>query len=194
MKRAILMCLLSVAALSSDGETVGHADAIADQVVDMSSWSTTRIAAYRKRVQLTQKPEAVLRIPSIALVVPVFAGTSPTILDQAAGRVERTSPFGASGNTVIAAHRDGFFRALRNVKVGDVLQLDLPEATVTYHIVSTRIVDPSETSVLRATAEPTLTLVTCYPFYFAGSAPQRFIVRAVRAPNAEEIRLSRARR
>ncbi|GFE82719.1 hypothetical protein GCM10011487_47190 [Steroidobacter agaridevorans] len=184
--------LLSVAALSGDG-AMGHADTIADHVVDMSSWSATRIAAYRKRVPLQQKPEAMLRIPSVGLVVPVFAGTSPEILDQAAGRIERTSPFGASGNTGIAAHRDGFFRVLRDVKVGDVLQVDLPEATVSYRIVSTRVVDPSETSVLRATAEPTITLVTCYPFYFAGSAPQRFIVRAMRAPNAEEIRLSRAR-
>ena len=96
----------------------------------MSSWSPSRIAAYRKRVALEQKPEAILRIPSIKLVVPVFAGTSTAILDQAAGRIEGTSPFGSSGNTGIAAHRDGFFRALRSVKVGDVLQVDLPDLTV----------------------------------------------------------------
>lgn len=192
VRLATVAWLLSVVALSGDG-AIGHADAIADHVVDMSAWSATRIAAYRKRVPLKRKPEAVLRIPSIGLVVPVFAGTSPEILDQGAGRIERTSPFGASGNTGIAAHRDGFFRGLRDVKVGDVLQVDLPEATVSYQIVSTRVVDPSETRVLRATTEPTITLVTCYPFYFAGSAPQRFIVRATRAPDAEEIRLSRAR-
>ncbi|WP_129645245.1 class D sortase [Peristeroidobacter agariperforans] len=189
---AVIVALLLSAVALSGATAIEHADTVADHVVDMSSWSATRIAAYRNRAPLKQKPEAILRIPSIGLVVPVFAGTSPEILDQAAGRIERTSPFGASGNTGIAAHRDGFFRALRNVKVGDVLQVDLPDATVSYRIVSTRIVDPSETGVLRATTEPTITLVTCYPFYFAGSAPQRFIVRATRAPNAEDIRLSRA--
>lgn len=192
MRPAIVIWLLGVVALSGAG-AIGHADAIADHVVDMSTWSAARIAAYGKRVPLDHKPEAVLRIPSIGLVVPVYAGTSAAVLDQGAGRIDRTSPFGASGNTGIAAHRDSFFRALRDVKVGDVLQVDLPEATVTYQIVSTRVIDPSETSVLRATAEPTITLVTCYPFYFVGSAPQRFIVRAELATKGEEIRLSRAR-
>lgn len=191
-KHLIAAWLLGIVALSGQGAT-RHAEAVADQFVDMSSWSSSRIAAYRKRVELNQKPEAILRIPSIELVVPVFAGTSTAILDQAAGRIEGTSSFGASGNIGIAAHRDSFFRALRDLKVGDVLQVDLPDATVTYTIISTRVVDPAETSVLRPTAEPTITLVTCYPFYFVGPAPQRFIVRATRAPKAEEIRLSRAR-
>jgi len=191
-RHLIAAWLLGVLMLSGDG-AVSHADAAVDHFVDMSAWSATRIAAYRKRIQLDQKPEAILRIPSIALVVPVFAGTGTAILDQAAGRIEGTSPFGASGNIGIAAHRDGFFRALSGVKVGDVLQIDLPDATVTYNIVSMRVVDPSETSVLRPTTEPTITLVTCYPFYFTGPAPQRFVVRATRAPKAEEIRLSRAR-
>jgi len=190
-RNLIFAWLLSLAALSGQ-QTASHADALADQFVDMSSWSSSRIAAYRKRVALDQKPEAILRIPSIKLVVPVFAGTSAAILDQAAGRIEGTSRPAAPGNTGIAAHRDGFFRALRNVQVGDALQLDLPNATLTYNVVSTSVVEPSETSVLRPTAEPTITLVTCYPFYFAGSAPQRFIVRATRAQKAEEIRLSRA--
>lgn len=192
VRQVIATWLLGFVVLGGHG-SISHADALADRRVDMSAWSKSRIAAYRQRVQLQQKPEAVLRIPSIDLVVPVFAGTSAAVLDQAAGRVEGTSQFGASGNTGIAAHRDGFFRALRGVQVGDVLQLDLPDATLTYTVVSTRVVDPGETSVLRPTAEPTITLVTCYPFYFVGPAPQRFIVRATRAPKPEEIRLSRAR-
>jgi sortase A len=171
---------------------LGSAANSADSI-DMSSWSASRIAAYQKRPALDQKPEAVLRIPSIDLVVPVFAGTSATILDQGAGRIEGTSPFGESGNTGIAAHRDGFFRALRFVKVGDALQVQLSDTTLTYRVVTTRVIDPSETSVLRPTGDPTITLVTCYPFYFVGSAPQRFIVRATRVPKAEKMRLSRAR-
>jgi sortase A len=190
-RHLIAACLLGVVAWCGHGAT--GADALADHVVDMSSWSANRIAAFRKRAQLQQKPEAILRIPGIGLVVPVFAGTSTAILDQGAGHIEGTSPFGASGNTGIAAHRDGFFRGLHGVKVGDVVQVDLPDATLTYQVMSTRVVDPSETSVLRPTTEPIITLVTCYPFYFVGSAPQRFIVRAMRLPKAEEIRLSRAR-
>jgi len=189
LSQVIVAGLLSLPTMGAQ-QAASH-DAVADQFVDMSSWSATRIAAYRKRVELHRKPEAMLRIPSIELVVPVFDGTSAAILDQAAGRIEGTSRFGASGNTGIAAHRDGFFRALRDVQVGDLLQVDLPDATLTYTVVSTRVVDPSETRVLRATAEPTITLVTCYPFYFSGPAPQRFIVRATQAPEPEEIRLSR---
>jgi sortase A len=175
-------------------DAIADADSVAGHVIDMSYWSATRIAAYRKNVRPGQKPEATLKIPSIALVVPVFAGTSEAILDRGAGRIEGTSQFGASGNTGIAAHRDGFFRALRLVKVGDLLQIELPEITLTYKIVSTRVVDPSETSVLGPMDEPTITLVTCYPFYFVGSAPQRFIVHATRVSSSEEIRLARARR
>jgi sortase A len=169
-----------------------YADSVAGHVIDMSSWSANRIAAYRKPMP-EQKPEALLRIPSIDLVVPVFAGTGDSFLDHGAGRIEGTSQFGANGNTGIAAHRDGFFRALRHVKVGDVLQVQLPETTLTYKIASTRVVDPSETSVLGPMTEPTITLVTCYPFYFVGSAPQRFIVHATRISNHGRIRLTRAR-
>jgi sortase A len=191
--RAVIAAWLLGALISSGHGAISHADTAVDHFVDMSSWSASRIAAYRNRVQLDQKPEAILRIPSIGLVVPVFAGTGTAILDQAAGRIEGTSPFGASGNIGIAAHRDGFFRSLSRVEVGDVLQVDLPDATLTYNIVNLRVIDPSETSVLRPTAEPTITLVTCYPFYFAGPAPQRFVVRATRKLEAEEIRLSEAR-
>ncbi len=166
--------------------------ALADQVVDMSSWSASRIAAYRHSAMPAEKPEAMLRIPSVNLVVPVFAGTSEAVLDHGAGRIEGTSRFGTGGNTGIAAHRDGFFRALRKVKVGDVLQVELPATTLTYRIVRTRVVEPSETSVLGPTHEPTITLVTCYPFYFVGSAPRRFIVRATRESMDEESRLARA--
>lgn len=185
--------LLAVVLLDGPG-AIAHADSVAGHVIDMSAWSATRIAAYRNNAMPDMKPEAVLRIPSIDLIVPVFAGTSESILDHGAGRIEGTSHFGAWGNTGIAAHRDGFFRALRNVKVGEVLQVELPETTLTYKIVSTRVVDPSETSVLGPMDEPTITLVTCYPFYFVGSAPQRFIVQATRVSTAEEIRLARARR
>lgn len=152
-----------------------------DTDIDMSAWSAKRIASYLDPAQSPETPEAVLRIPGIGLTVPVFADTSEANLNRGAGRIAGTPRFGESGNTGIAAHRDGFFRALRQVRRGDAVHLDLPYGTRTYQVVSIRIVDPSDISVLNDSPEPTLTLVTCYPFYFVGPAPKRFIVRARRA-------------
>ncbi len=150
--------------------------------VDMSTWSRERIAQYRASLHAEGIPEAVLRIPSVKLVVPVFEGTSEENLNRGAGRIEGTAHIGELGNVGIAAHRDGFFRVLKDVRVGSVLQLDRLDGTDTYRIVATTVVDPSDVSVLAATSEHSITLVTCYPFYFVGSAPQRFIVRAEKTP------------
>ncbi|HKQ15695.1 MAG TPA: sortase, partial [Steroidobacteraceae bacterium] len=80
------------------------------------------------------------------------------------------------------AHRDGFFRVLKAARVGQTLVLQRLDGSATYRIVSTAIVEPSNVSVLAATTKDAITLVTCYPFYFVGSAPQRFIVRAEKTP------------
>jgi len=152
------------------------------QPVDMSTWSRERIAHYRAALQATAIPQAVLRIPSLNLAVPVFEGTSEDNLNRGAGRIEGTAHIGEAGNIGIAAHRDGFFRVLKDVRVGQVLLLERLDTTDSYRIVATTIVDPSDVSVLAATATHSITLVTCYPFYFVGSAPQRFIVRAEKTP------------
>lgn len=154
----------------------------ATERVDMSTWSRTRIAQYRAAVHAGGVPEAVLRIPSLNLVVPVFEGTSEENLNRGAGRIEGTAHIGESGNIGIAAHRDGFFRALKDVRAGQSLTLERLDGTDTYRIVATAIVEPSDVSVLAATDRQAITLVTCYPFYFVGSAPQRFIVRAEKTP------------
>jgi sortase A len=148
---------------------------------DMSTWSSKRIEQYREAVRAAGTPLALLQIPSLKLVVPVFEGTSEQNLNRGAGRIEGTALLGETGNVGIAAHRDGFFRALKDVKVGDLLLLERLGTVDTYEVVSTTIVDPSDVSVLAPTATSSVTLVTCYPFYFVGSAPQRFIVRAERA-------------
>lgn len=150
--------------------------------VDMSTWSRERIAQYRASLHAEGIPEAVLRIPSLKLVVPVFEGTSEENLNRGAGRIEGTAHIGELGNVGIAAHRDGFFRVLKDVRVGSLLELDRLEGTDTYRIVATTVVDPSDVSVLAATSKHSITLVTCYPFYFVGSAPQRFIVHAEKTP------------
>jgi len=148
--------------------------------VDMKLWSPNRVKAYK--VALTREtPQtlAILRIPRLKLEVPVYDGTSDAVLDLAAGRIEDTALPGTVGNVGIAAHRDGFFRVLKDVKEGDALVLDTPVATEQYRVEWIRITTPDDVSVIEPTPGPSVTLVGCYPFYHVGPAPKRFIVRAV---------------
>jgi sortase A len=146
---------------------------------DFSLWSQPRIAAYEQ--SLTRHflpPLAVLRVRSIDLEVPVLEGTNDLTLNRGTGWIPGTTRPGAPGNIGIAGHRDGFFRGLKDLKVNDTLELVTGDRTYTYSVDQIRIVNPNDVSVLRPSAAPSLTLVTCYPFYFVGSAPQRYIVHA----------------
>ncbi len=150
--------------------------------VDMTLWSTARVKAYKAVLARDTPPTlAILRIPRLKLEVPVYDGTSDAVLDLAAGRIEDTALPGTPGNVGIAAHRDGFFRVLKDIKEGDALVLDTPVATEQYQVEWIRITTPEDVSVIDPTPGPAVTLVGCYPFYHVGSAPQRFIVRAVPA-------------
>lgn len=122
---------------------------------------------------------AVLRIPGITLEVPVIYGTGEPVLRRGAGLIEGASFPGDGGNVAIAAHRDTFFRGLKDVAVGDLIELDVPDRKWVYRVTELTVVEPTDVHVLADTGEPVLTLVTCYPFYFVGNAPQRFVVRAV---------------
>lgn len=124
---------------------------------------------------------AILRIPGIALEVPVTYGTDELVLLSGAGLVEGTGLPGSNGNVAIAAHRDTFFRGLKDLALGDHIQLVMLDRTQTYIVTDLSVVEPTDVHVLDDTGEPVLTLVTCYPFYFVGNAPKRFIVRAVAA-------------
>ena len=150
--------------------------------VDMKLWSPARVKAYKAALKQETPPTlAILRIPRLKLEVPVYDGTSDAVLDLAAGRIEDTALPGTPGNVGIAAHRDGFFRVLKDIKEGDALVLDTPVATEQYRVEWIRITTPDDVSVIDPTPGPAVTLVGCYPFYHVGSAPQRFIVRAVPA-------------
>jgi LPXTG-site transpeptidase (sortase) family protein len=100
----------------------------------------------------------------------------------------------ANRGTVIAGHRDSFFRPLRNVKVGDEILLDTPRRRLYYRVPSLGVVKSNELSVLNATADPTLTLITCYPFWVLGQAPDRFVVRATRIADHENFTIGEASR
>jgi len=119
-----------------------------------------------------------VEIPKLHLSAVVFQGTSDGILARGVGHLDASAFPGQAGNVVLAAHRDTFFRSLRNIHRGDLVQVTTPYGTRTYAVDLTEVVKPTETDVIAATATPTLTLITCYPFYYVGHAPKRFIVRA----------------
>lgn len=126
------------------------------------------------------KPVGRLRIPRLELSVMVAEGADPGVLNRGAGHLPNTALPGQGGNVGIAAHRDRHFRALKDVAVGDEVVLETAVGAFRYRVEWTRIVSPDRVDVLHPTGEPTLTLVTCYPFYYVGNAPDRFVVRARR--------------
>jgi sortase A len=105
---------------------------------------------------------------------------SARTLRLAVGHVPGTALPGEDGNVVLAGHRDTFFRPLKDVEPGDAVTLTTPEGRFEYRVEAAEVVAPTRTDLLESTSAPTLTLVTCYPFYLVGSAPDRFIVRATR--------------
>lgn len=119
-----------------------------------------------------------LEIPRLGLSVMVREGADGGTLRKAVGHIPGTALPGAIGNVGLAGHRDTFFRPLRDIKTGDAIDLQTERGTYKYVVESTKIVTPRDIGVLRASGGETLTLVTCYPFYYVGSAPKRFIVRA----------------
>jgi sortase A len=121
-----------------------------------------------------------IEIQRLGLSVLVVEGTGVSTLRHAAGHIAGTGFPGQIGNIGIAAHRDTFFRPLRNVQRDDIITLTTLRGEYRYRVVSTKVVDPHDVAVLNPDGAEILTLVTCYPFYFIGSAPDRFIVRAER--------------
>jgi len=121
-----------------------------------------------------------MQVDRLGVSVVVMEGTSNKTLRRAVGHIAGTALPGRNGNVGIAGHRDTFFRPLRNIQSNDVITLTTRSGEYRYRVVSTKIVHPDNVAVLNSDGNEVLTLVTCYPFYFVGSAPDRFIVRAVR--------------
>jgi sortase A len=142
------------------------------------------VSPANRAAALTASPEdgliGQIEILRLGLSVMVIEGTSRTTLRRAAGHIPGTALPGQAGNVAISAHRDTFFRPLRNVRRDDIITLTTLHGKYRYRVVSTRIVSPADVAVLDAGANEILTLITCYPFYFVGSAPDRFVVRAER--------------
>jgi sortase A len=119
-----------------------------------------------------------IEIPRLLLSVVVVEGVDKTSLRRAVGHIPGTALPGEAGNVGLAGHRDTFFRPLKDVKIKDEIQISTLKGTFKYEVESLRIVEPENVGVLARSGENVLTLVTCYPFYFVGPAPKRWIVRA----------------
>jgi sortase A len=122
-----------------------------------------------------------IQIPRIGVSVMIVQGVGDDELKHAVGHIPGTALPGGDGNVGIAGHRDTFFRPLREIHRNDAIILSTVQGTYRYHVVSTKVVDPDDVKVLYPDGRDTLTLITCYPFYYVGSAPKRFIVHAERS-------------
>jgi len=146
---------------------------------DFRLWSEKRIKAYKASLLANVPPPiGILQISSLQLQVPVLEGTDDLTLDRAVGHIPGTAAPDEPGNIGIAGHRDGFFRGLKDLQVGETIELYGQHRKSQYVVDDIQIVSPDDVSVLAPRANPSLTLVTCYPFYFVGSAPLRYIVHA----------------
>jgi sortase A len=121
-----------------------------------------------------------VEIPGLGISAIMMEGTSPAILRRAVGHILGTALPGERGNVGISGHRDTFFRPLRHIEAGEIILLTTMTAQYRYRVVATSVVAPDDVAALRPGAGETLTIVTCYPFYFVGPAPSRFIVSAER--------------
>ena len=148
---------------------------------EQTLWSEGRIAAFSESLsQRTSDVLGILEIPRLNLEVPVYDGASDLHMDRGAARIDGTAMPGEPGNLGVAGHRDGYFRVLKDIELGDEITITTANGQESYVVLELRIVDPSAVEVLNPTLQQSVTLVTCYPFYFVGHAPERFIVRAVK--------------
>jgi sortase A len=119
-----------------------------------------------------------IEVARLHLKAIVVQGDSHTLLRRAVGHIPETALPGATGNVVLAGHRDTFFRPLRNIRLGDAITLKTPDGAFQYLVESTEVVPASNMEVLNASSGRILTLITCFPFDYIGPAPNRFVVRA----------------
>lgn len=185
-----LICcgVCAVLGLFSDAARAGSGLAAAAGIVgyearppDQSLWSEARIAAFAESLKAKTGPMlGVLEIPRFDLEVPIYNGASDLHMDRGIARIMGTElPGHTEGNLGVSGHRDGYFRVLKDIETGDEISVRTSSGVQIYVVEKLMIVDPTDATVLKTTTRPTVTIVTCYPFYFAGHAPERFIVQAV---------------
>jgi sortase A len=154
------------------------ADAKAFQAIEQHRFEHARDGAAAAPALINGGSIGEIQIPRLGLTAIVVQGDSAAILRRAVGHLAGTALPGESGNVVLAGHRDTFFRPLKQVHAGDAITLKTRDGDFEYLVESTTVVRPRDVRALQPTAGRTLTLITCFPFSYLGSAPDRFIVRA----------------
>jgi len=150
---------------------------------DTSLWNAARITDYEESLLADIAPPlGIITISNLNIQVPIYNGTEEFILNRGAGRIKGMAKMDEDGNLGISAHRDGFFRALKDIQLDDDIYIRTTRGVKRYAVSAIDIVPKTDVSVLEPTNEKTLTLVTCYPFYFVGNAPKRYIVTATPVP------------
>lgn len=147
---------------------------------DQSLWNAARIDDYEASKKADLPPAmGVLTIETLNIEAPIYNGTSEVILDRGIGRIKGMGTMEGDGNLGVSGHRDGFFRSLKDIQMGEEILIQTPNGVEKYAVSNINIVPKEDASVLAATEDKTLTIVTCYPFYFVGHAPKRYIVTAL---------------
>jgi len=181
--RALLLRAAYYFLLASGAFGLGYAgyviaDAHIYQTIEESRFESVSPSEARHPVLLEGSAIGVMDVPRLGLKAIFVQGDSPRILRHAVGHISETALPGESGNVVLTAHRDSFFRPLRSIQPGDAITIKTLNGEFEYQVESTEVVLPSDVQVLQPSSENTLTLVTCFPFYYVGAAPKRFIVHA----------------
>ncbi|MGH8203208.1 MAG: class D sortase [Steroidobacteraceae bacterium] len=176
----LLVSLVALARLEGEAGRQAALEAFdgAAAAPDQSLWSPERVKDYEASLAVvTDTPLAILRVPGVGLEVPVYAAASELHLNRGAGLIKGMGLPDRGGNLGIAGHRDGWFRVLKDIQPGQAIEVETPRRRHLFRVVSTEVVEPDDLRLLADTVDPTVTLVTCYPFYYLGAAPRRFIVR-----------------
>ncbi len=149
-------------------------------VPDKSLWNAKRIKDYEESLMVNADPPVgIMRIEDLNIEIPIYNGTEELNLNRGVGRIKGMARMnGETGNLGIAGHRDGIFRGLKDIQLGEDIEILTPHGTETFLVSSITIVPKDDISVLAPTDERTMTIVTCYPFYHIGNAPKRYIVKA----------------
>ena len=170
------------------GVALGCLGIYAYESVEARRFQSEQTAAFERAASAAAAPSRVraggvvgmLDVPRLRLTTPVVEGDDDRTLKRAVGHLPDTPLPWEKGNSALAGHRDGLFRPLKDVKVGDEIRFRTTSEQLRYRVTKTSIVKPDDISVLEPRSTEALTLITCYPFNYVGSAPKRFVVHAER--------------
>ena len=174
------------------GVAIGCLGTYVYETVEARRFQAEQIAAFERAAKAQAAPSRIrqggllgmLDVPRLKFSTPVIEGDDSRTLKRAVGHLPDTPLPWEDGNSAVAGHRDGLFRPLKDVRVGDEIRFRTTRDEFRYKVTRTTIVEPDDVSVLDRQEQSGLTLITCYPFYYVGAAPQRFVVHAERQPTS----------